>query len=593
MTHARVAGRRATALLAGTGLLVSAAIGTAGAAGAAGGPASAPPTGVIAPASTQECPDAFPVDELTRGQVLSGLTVARGTQPKPFLATVIGVLNDGIAPGLDMVMVDTSSADITAAGGIWAGMSGSPVYAADGRLVGAVAYGLAMGASPVAGITPADAMYALRASDATPKDRVALPKASQQALVAAGGATAREAAGGLSTLPVPVGISGVSVARAQRFADRIDSRLDLSHAFATGSARAANATSPIIPGGNAAVALSYGDYTAAAVGTTTAVCDQQALLFGHPFLFEGSTTMSLHSADALYVQRDQITPFKVANPGGVVGTVTQDRLAGLGARLDSDPPSASVVSTLRNVTTGGSRTGTTRVVTSSYLADLAAFHTLVNAQRVLDSAGDGVARFTWTASGTSGGKPWSVSRSDVLADRWDIGFMLGFALYDPLWQINDFPRAAVTVDSVTLTGSLDETYRDREITKVQVKVGKKWVRVGGARVPAVKAGKPAKVRVTTSPWKSSRAIRTVITVPKPPRGFGYITVTGGGMDGFYFDEDFGVATPATLPRLLTSIADQARGDEIVVTWDGNRTVEVTKRLPQFVTGYVEGEVSVG
>ena len=39
-------------------------------------------------------------------------------------------------------------------------MSGSPVYAADGRLVGAVAYGLA-GSSPIAGITPAAEMVKL------------------------------------------------------------------------------------------------------------------------------------------------------------------------------------------------------------------------------------------------------------------------------------------------------------------------------------------------------------------------------------------------------------------------------------------------
>lgn len=576
MLHLRLAARRAVALVTGTGLIVSAVVSTAGTAGAA-----------------DPCPAAFPVDELQRGQALSGMTVAQGTEPQPFQATVVGVLSDGIAPGLDMVMVEAASPDISRVGGIWAGMSGSPVYADDGRLVGAVAYGLAMGASPIAGITPAEAMYSIRAYDAVPKDRVALPQASQQALVATGAATPREVAGGMVTLPVPVGISGLSVRRAQRFADRIDSRLDLSHAFVTGSARSQAEVSPVVPGGNAAAALSYGDYTVAAVGTTTAVCDQQALLFGHPFFFAGSTTMSLHSAEAMYVQRDLVTPFKVANPGGVVGTVTQDRLAGLSARLDSTPASAAVVSRLRNTASGTTRTGTTRVVTSEYMADLAAFHTLVNAQRVLDSAGRGVARFTWTATGTSAGKPWSVTRSDVMADRWDIGYMLGFAVYDPLWQITDFPRAEVTVDSVTITGRLNQRYRDREVAKVHVKVGKKWVRLGGPRVPAVKAGKPATLRVTTYPFKSSKALRTIVRVPRPPRGYGYIAVSGGGMDGFSFDEEFGAPSPSTLPALLTSIAEQPRGDEIVVTWQGNRTVEVTARVAQFVTGFAEGEVSVG
>ncbi len=59
-----------------------------------------------------------------------------------------------------MIVVRTSSDAITTAGGIWFGMSGSPVYDADGHLVGAVAYGLA-GASPIAGITPAAEMRKL------------------------------------------------------------------------------------------------------------------------------------------------------------------------------------------------------------------------------------------------------------------------------------------------------------------------------------------------------------------------------------------------------------------------------------------------
>ncbi|MGA7689453.1 MAG: hypothetical protein WCA29_09520 [Jiangellales bacterium] len=53
------------------------------------------------------------------------------------------------------------------------------------------------------------------------------------------------------------------------------------------------------------------------------------------------------------------------------------------------------------------------------------------------------------------------------------------------------------------------------------------------------------------------------------------------MVGSSFDDDCAVATPATLARLPRSIADLPRGDEVVVTWQGIRTLEVTKRLPQF------------
>ena len=67
---------------------------------------------------------------------------------------MLGVLKDGVLPGIDMVMARLDSPTIQQVGGIWQGMSGSPVYAADGRLIGAVAYGFSFGASPVAGITP-------------------------------------------------------------------------------------------------------------------------------------------------------------------------------------------------------------------------------------------------------------------------------------------------------------------------------------------------------------------------------------------------------------------------------------------------------
>jgi SpoIVB peptidase S55 len=92
------------------------------------------------------CPPAFPVAELTPGMVGSGLTVERGTVADPFTATVLGVVDEAIAPGVDLIVVEVDSPAIQRAGGVWLGMSGSPVYAEDGRLIGAVAYLLAEGA---------------------------------------------------------------------------------------------------------------------------------------------------------------------------------------------------------------------------------------------------------------------------------------------------------------------------------------------------------------------------------------------------------------------------------------------------------------
>ena len=146
MVHVKVRGRsRIVATLA-------ASLGLVAAAGAVTtGPAvSVPPTG--------DCPTAFPAADLVRDQPVEGLTVTQGTTPTEFSGKVIGLLQDGIAPDIDMIMMELDSSEIRRVGGIWQGMSGSPVYTQTGELIGAVAYGLAWGPSPVAGITPYEDM---------------------------------------------------------------------------------------------------------------------------------------------------------------------------------------------------------------------------------------------------------------------------------------------------------------------------------------------------------------------------------------------------------------------------------------------------
>src|SRR5919109_537522 len=95
--------------------------------------------GAFAPAAQAAppavCPTVEPADELAVDSHATGWTVERGNTIDSFEVTVLGVLEDGIAPGVDMIIADTSSPAIDKAKGIWAGMSGSPVYTADGRLL--------------------------------------------------------------------------------------------------------------------------------------------------------------------------------------------------------------------------------------------------------------------------------------------------------------------------------------------------------------------------------------------------------------------------------------------------------------------------
>ena len=104
------------------------------------------------------CPAPVPTDEVVVGLRGSGLTVSRGTSLETFDAIVVGVLQDAVAPGHPLVLVEVDSPELRRVGGVWSGMSGSPIHVG-GRLLGAVSYGFAAGPSRLAGVTPAASLY--------------------------------------------------------------------------------------------------------------------------------------------------------------------------------------------------------------------------------------------------------------------------------------------------------------------------------------------------------------------------------------------------------------------------------------------------
>ncbi len=149
----RVTRGAATALL--IALTMSAAlVGSAVAAGPAGlaGPGAA--TVAATPSPPGDCPTIMPVAGVKIGMAGHGWTVEKGTTPTRFDIKVLGVLKDGINVGMDMIVIrsaDETGSHALAKSGIWAGMSGSPVYV-NGKLAGAVSYSLSGSTgSPIGG----------------------------------------------------------------------------------------------------------------------------------------------------------------------------------------------------------------------------------------------------------------------------------------------------------------------------------------------------------------------------------------------------------------------------------------------------------
>ena len=71
----------------------------------------------------------------------------------------------------------------------------------------------------------------------------------------------------------------------------------------------------LAPGDPIGLALSFGDLTAAATGTTTYVCGGKAVAFGHPLLFTGPTVIGATRARILRIVADPtFVSFKYADP---------------------------------------------------------------------------------------------------------------------------------------------------------------------------------------------------------------------------------------------------------------------------------------
>jgi len=560
--------RRTTSLLL-TGLLTGALTGVA--------------VPLAGPAAAVACPTPVDPSTVSDSTPVNGLTVASGTTPTPFTGTVLGVVQDGIAPDVDMIIARLSSPELTAAGGVWSGMSGSPVYLGTGdtSLVGAVSYVLSEGPSMVAGITPATAMYALR-PQLTRATRVALPRELQKSLTTNAGVSAAAAESGMAQLPVSVAMSGLRGAHSTRIGAALSAAEDGLRVHRAGAARPRQlraSPSEIVPGGNLAAALSYGDVTIAGIGTTTAVCNGIALAFGHPFLHLGRTSLSTHVASAVYVQEDPAgTPFKVANPGDVVGRVDQDRLAGLRAVLDGAiPASTTVRSTVTVDGAAPNRDGLTRVNVQRYLPGIAASALLADIDRTSDRVGEGALRVSWSVTGTTDAGPFTLSRTNRYASLDDVSVEPLSELSDQLQQLETNRFADVDINLVDLDAALDTTYNDFRLVGVdQRQDDGSYVRLSGDTPLEIVVGQPVSLRAVLATYRNRApgiAYRP-LTLTAPSRvadSDGELVLSAGAApDGdeagaCLFDPTFCGAVPPeaeSFPDLVSALSNAPRNDQV-------------------------------
>ena len=432
----------------------------------------------------------MPVEDIRPGMHGIGKTVVSGDTVETFDVEVIGVTGSE-AMGYN-VLVRTSGSLIEQSGGVAQGMSGSPVYI-DGRLVGAVAFGKEFNDPHYCFLTPIGRMLDLL-NESSPRPSEFLPKST---VLMAGGFTPA----GLEYLNTKLAPMGLSASGA-------------------GGGSDFTSTKPLEPGSAIGVSLIRGDIRLGALGTVTWLGDDGSLLaFGHPFMQRGDSNYFLDRAWILTSLPNLQSAYKVGNLGSTIGTVTQDRSAGIAAKIGPQPKVIPMYVAVTDSSRGVNGSARTELIDDDVLlpamVDAVTFNTVT---RVADRDGGGTARFDFRIDGRSaGGEQIKIERENMYYADAGILKMISQELVQAstLLAQNKFEKIDIyNIEANVVLGA------EPEVAEIIAARPQKL---------EVRAGEELLIDVELQPYRAQKLTKTVtFTVPKQqPAGKMALNVRGG------------------------------------------------------------------
>jgi hypothetical protein len=292
----------------------------------------------------------LPLKQIKPGMKGVGYTIFSGGKIQPFDVEVVGILPNLIGPKQDVVLVRLDSPEI-AKSGVVAGMSGSPVYI-DGKLAGAIAYKFGMfTAEAIAGMTPIEDELAVSAAGAKVAESAG-GQTSASAQYAVPDAWAQQAGVGtgayLEPIAAPLIFSGFMPSVVGRYTGQLE-KLGMA-ATEGGSVPASPADAELKPGDMAGMVLVRGDLNVAAGCTVTALIGNRVYMCGHPLFGFGKINIPMARAHVVATLASSMSSTKIMNTGGLIGSITEDRVTGVMGRIG---PAPSMIPVTLSVETNG------------------------------------------------------------------------------------------------------------------------------------------------------------------------------------------------------------------------------------------------
>lgn len=450
-----------------------------------------------AAAGAADPPEILPLDQVKPGMRGTARTVFAGKEIETFDLEVLGVLRNLLGPKQDVILARLVG-DKVSYTGVVAGMSGSPVYI-EGKLAGALS--LRFGAftkEPIAGITPIESLLRAGAQEEPAAADAAAPSGpsryplSEEVLTAAGVRVTTEPY--LVPIETPLTFVGFHPEAINRFSDQLAEYGLL--AVQGGGPAATDRTASLEPGGAVAGALVTGDLAIAGTCTVSHRVGDKLYACGHWLLGYGDVQIPMVRAEIVTTVPSELSSFKIANIGEVVGRFEQDRRTGIVGRVGPKPPMVPVDLTL--VARGQSRQYHYEIFQHRKISPLLLSLTLFNGIFGVVESGE---ELTYRLSGRL-----------VLRDHTDV-------VLDDMFSPTDsfFPDAFFVVNSVAdafrrvYTNPFENPVIDRIELRVELVPDRHAATIENAWTDKseVRAGETIRVKVVLQPYRGQRQIREV------------------------------------------------------------------------------------
>lgn len=451
---------------------------------------------LIAPSLAAE--EFMPLSEVHEGMHGYAKTVVHGTKIDTFNVDVLGIMKNKGAAGGDLVLVKVSGPVIEESGGIAQGMSGSPVYI-NGKLLGAIAYGFPQSDGRIGMVTPISDMLRLWTVDSSHSKEI------------------DSHAAGLIPLDTPVMASGYTANGMAFLTDRMKDFHMVPYSAA--SATTDDNPFPLEPGGAVSATLVTGDLKLGAVGTVTYVDGDHMVAFGHPFMNKGSLDYFMHNSYIFTVIPSRNIPFKLGSVGAEIGTITEDRGAGISGISGKVPESVRLHAVVNDLDTGKTGNLNVRMIRNEGLLPMLSSTSVYNnVSNTLDRTGEGTISFSYTLF------PKDMKKKP-------------FTRSNMYWSSKDI--AARSVDELynvvkILEQNRFEPYDLRDISiHMDVTQGRKTAKLldASAAPTVVSPGDTIYVRARLEPWRGEIFYKELsFKVPEDqPLGNMILEVRGGGV----------------------------------------------------------------